>query len=253
MKTMRPIRETVPLDEARALLMQHAAPIPRVERVAVADAIDRVLAEDVRSTVDVPPFDRAAMDGYAVVAEDTFGAGRYDPKVLRSIETVYSGQVPTRRVTHGECIEIATGAPMPEGADAVVIVEETEKGGGAEVRVFTPVYPRQHVGRRAADLAAGQTVLASGDLLNPSRIGALAATGVIEVNVFAKPRVAILSTGDEIIEPGPPLGPGQIYDINQFTLSAIISAHGGVAINGPTAPDSLPGLTAALDAASGED
>src|SRR6187401_2361048 len=132
MKTMRPIRETVPLDEARALLMQHAAPITRVERVAVADAIDRVLAEDVRSTVDVPPFDRAAMDGYAVIAEDTFGAGRYDPKILRCVGKVYTGELPTRAVRRGECIEIATGAPMPEGANAVVMVEETEKAGEAE-------------------------------------------------------------------------------------------------------------------------
>ncbi len=253
MNTMRPIRETIALDEAMALLREAAIAIDRTERVPIRDANNRVLAEDATSALDVPPFDRAAMDGYAVLAADTFGAGRYDPKVLRVIDKVYTGQVSSRRVTPGECIEIATGAPMPEGADAVVIVEETEKGDGSDVRVFTPVYPRQHVGRRAADIAAGQTVLTSGDLLNPSRIGALAATGVLEVEVFAKPRIAILSTGDEIVEPGRPLGPGQIYDINQFTLSTIIGAHGGVAVTGPTAPDSLPGLTAALDAATAED
>jgi molybdopterin molybdotransferase len=252
MDTMRPIRETIALEEAMALLMEAAIPVDRTERVPIREANNRVLAEAAISAVDVPPFDRAAMDGYAVVAEDTFGAGRYDPKVLRAIEKVYTGQVPTRRVTNGECIEIATGAPMPEGADAVVMVEETEKGDGSDVRVFTPVYPRQHVGRRAADIAAGQTVLASGDLLNPSRIGALAATGVLEINVFAKPRVAILSTGDEIVEPGRPLGPGQIYDINQFTLSTIIGAHGGAAVKGPAAPDSLPELIAAIEAAAAE-
>jgi molybdopterin molybdotransferase len=253
MNTMRPIRETIALDEAMALLMGAAIPVDRTERVPIREANNRVLAEAAISAVDVPPFDRAAMDGYAVIAEDTFGAGRHDPKVLRAIERVYTGQVPSRRVTNGECIEIATGAPMPEGADAVVMVEETEKGDGSDVRVFTPVYPRQHVGRRAADIAAGQTVLASGDLLNPSRIGALAATGVLEINVFAKPRVAILSTGDEIVGPGRPLGPGQIYDINQFTLSTIIGAHGGVAVDGPTAPDSLPELIAAIESAAAED
>ena len=253
MNTMRPIRETIPLDEAMALLMEAAIPVDRIERVPIREAHNRVLADAAISALDVPPFDRAAMDGYAVVAEDTFGAGRYDPKVLRTIEKVYTGQVPARRVTHGECTEIATGAPMPDGADAIVMVEETEKGDGADVRVFTPVYPRQHVGRRAADIAAGQTVLARGDLLNPSRIGALAATGVLEVNVFAKPRVAILSTGDEIVEPGRPLGPGQIYDINHFTVSAIVGAHGGVAVDGPTAPDNLPGLTAAIESAAAED
>ena len=253
MNTMRPIRETIPLDEALALLTEAAVPIERVERVSIKDANNRVLAESAVSSLDVPPFDRAAMDGYAVVAEDTFGAGRYDAKVLRCVETVYTGQMPTRRLSRDKCMEIATGAPMPDGADAVVMVEETEKAGDGHVRVFIPVYPRQHVGRRAADIAAGQQVLARGDLLTPSRIGALAATGILDVQVFAKPRVAILSTGDELVEPGRPLGPGQIYDINQFTLSAIIGAHGGIAVTGATAPDSLPELTAAIGSIASED
>jgi molybdenum cofactor synthesis domain-containing protein len=193
------------------------------------------------------------MDGYAVLAEDTFGAGRYDPKILHCVEKVYTGQVPRRAIAAGECTEIATGAPMPAGANAVVMVEETEKGPDGAVRVFTPVYPRQHVGRRAADIAVGQALLTRGDVLNPSRIGALAATGALDVEVFAKPRIAILSTGNEIVDPGQPLGPGQIYDINQFTLATIIGAHGGVAVTGRTAPDSLPELEAAIRAAAVED
>jgi molybdopterin molybdotransferase len=250
---MRPIRHTIPLDEALSLVLDAAVPIERTERISIREANGRVLAEDATATRDVPPFDRAAMDGYAVVAEDTFGAGRYEPRVLRCIETVFTGQVATQRLSRGECIEIATGAPMPEGADAVVMVEETEKrgtGDAIEVRVLTPVYPRQHVGRRAADIAAGRPLLERGSLLNPSRIGALAATGVLDVNVFAKPRVSILSTGNEIVEPGQPLGPGQIYDVNQFTLSTIIGAHGGVALIGATAPDSLPELAASLQASA---
>ncbi len=253
MTTMRPIRETIPFDEALALVLGGAAPIERTERVRLGDADGRVLAADAASAIDVPPFDRAAMDGYAVVAEDTFGAGRYEPRVLRCVEKVYTGQMPARPVARGECIEIATGAPMPEGADAVVMVEETEKIGDGGVRIFTPVYPRQHVGRRAADIAAGRAILAAGDLLNPSRIGALAATGVLEVEVFARPRVALLSTGNEIVEPGRPLGPGQIYDINRFTLSSIIRAHGGVPVPLPTAPDALDALTAAIRTAAAED
>ena len=118
---------------------------------------------------------------------------------------------------------------------------------------MTPVYPKQHVGRRAADIAAGQTLVSSGDVLNPSRIGALAATGVPEVEVYARPRVAILSTGNEIVDPGRPLGPGQIYDINQFTLSSIIGAHGGTAIVYPTVADILPALIEAVETARGED
>lgn len=253
MTTMRPIRETIPLEEALALLTAAAVPVARTERVPIRDAHNRVLACDIVSGHDVPPFDRAAMDGYAVIARDTFGAGRYEPKVLRCIETVYTGQMPARRISPGECIEIATGAPMPDGADAVVMVEETEKADGAAVRIFTPVYPRQHVGPRAADIAAGQRILTMGQLLNPSRIGALAAIGAGDVDVFARPRVAILSTGNEIVEPGQPLAPGQIYDINQFTLSSVIGAHGGVAVRGETAPDTLAALVDAMRHAAIED
>jgi len=251
---MRPIRETIPLDEALALILDAAPPIERTERIALGDAIGRVVARPPSAAMDVPPFDRAAMDGYAVRAEDTFGAGRYDAKVLRCVEKVYTGQVPSRAVAARECTEIATGAPMPDGADAVVMVEETERlAETGDVKIFTPVYPRQNVGRRAADIAAGQAVLQSGDVLTPSRIGALAAIGALGVDVFARPRIAILSTGHEIVEPGLALGPGQIYDINRFTLAAIISMHGGVPIVLPTAQDTLDALSAALDAALAED
>jgi molybdopterin molybdotransferase len=253
MTTMRPIRETIPLEEALAIVTEAAARVDRVERVPLGEAGGRVIAEAVAAPTDVPPFDRAAMDGYAVMAADTFGAGRYEPRVLRCVETVYTGQLPTKRLSTGECTEIATGAPLPEGADAVVMVEETEKGSNGEVRIFTPVYPRQHVGRRGADIAAGQAVLAPGELLNPSRIGALAATGATDVAVYARPRVAILSTGNEVVSPGHPLGPGQIYDINQYTLSAVIQAHGSVPVVKPTAPDDLRELTEAVLEAAAED
>ena len=252
--SMRPIRETIPLEEAIATILESARPIERTECVALRAASGRVVASPPAAAVDVPPFDRAAMDGYAVRAEDTFGAGRYEPKVLRVVEKVYTGQMPVKAIASGECIEIATGAPMPAGADAVVMVEETERVTGTDdVRIFTPVYPRQHVGRRAADIAAGQPVLAEGDVLTPSRIGALAAIGALEVEVYAKPRIAILSTGNEIVEPGAPLAPGQIYDINRFALSSIIEAHGGVAVLLPTAQDTLEALSAAIDVALAED
>src|SRR4029450_4028121 len=123
---MRPIRETIPLDTARTLLFENIVPLKRTERVALADASSRVLARTAVSPIDVPPFARAAMDGYAVIAEDTFGASRSDPKVLRRIETVYTGEIASRPIGRGECMEIATGAPIPDGADAVVMVEETE-------------------------------------------------------------------------------------------------------------------------------
>jgi molybdenum cofactor synthesis domain-containing protein len=253
MTTMRPIRETIPLDEALALVLDAAAPIERTERVSIHDADGRVVAASPVAALDVPPFDRAAMDGYAVAAEDTFGAGRYEPRTLRCIEKIFTGAAPTRTLSRGECAEIATGAPMPDGADAVVMVEETGRADDGSVTIFTPVYPRQHVGRRGADIAKGQPILAVGDVMNASRVGALAASGVLDVEVFAKPRLAILSTGNEIVEPGQPLGPGQIYDINRFTLSTIISAHGGIPVPLPTAQDDLESLKTAIASAAAED
>jgi molybdopterin molybdotransferase len=250
---MRPIRETIPLDTARTLLFENIVPLKRTERVALSDASSRVLARTAVSPIDVPPFARAAMDGYAVIAEDTFGASRSDPKVLRRIETVYTGEIASRPIGRGECMEIATGAPIPDGADAVVMVEETEPADGDGIRILSPVYPRQHIGRRAADIAAGQSVLDEGDLLNPSRVGALAAMGFSEIEVFARPRVALLSTGNEIVDPGRPLRPGEIYDINRFTLSAVIRDHGGEPIPLRTAADNLDDLAAAVDAATDAD
>jgi len=246
---MKPIKETIPLDEARQLIADACRPIERTERVRLVDANGRAAAGNVTSSRDVPPFSRAGMDGYAVRAEDTFGANRYEPKTLRVIEKVYTGQVPTRTLDAGTAVEIATGAPMPGGADAVVMVEETEKA-GEEVRVLTPVYPRQNVGRQGADIIVGQTVISRGEVLNPSRIGALAALGVADVEVFAKPTVAILSTGNEIADPGQELKPGQIYDINKFTLSTIIAEHGGVPMPFATAQDTIEALEGAIDACS---
>jgi molybdenum cofactor synthesis domain-containing protein len=249
---MRPIRQTIPLDEARSLMAAAARPVERTETVPLEQAHRRVLAAPIVAEHDVPPFARAAMDGFAVRAADTFGAGAFEPRTLDVVEKVYTGQVPARSVGEGNCIEIATGAPMPDGADAVVMVEETEKD-GHRVRVFSPVYPGQNVGRRGADIRAGQPVLSAGDYLTPSRVGAIAALGIERVVVYARPRVALLSTGNEIVQPGMPLGPGQIYDINRFTLSSIIEQHGGVAVAHPTSADRLEDLGAALEACRGED
>ena len=250
---MRPIRETIPLDEARQLIEEATAPLTRTESVPLLQATGRVLARDVTSDRDVPPFSRAGMDGYAVVAENTFGASRYEPKTLRVVEKIYTGEVPARKVESGEASEIATGAPMPDGADAVVMVEETERGSDGEVRIFTPVYPRQNVGRQGADIVHGQTVLRAGEILNPSRIGALAALGLIAVEVYQRPSIAILSTGNEIVEPGATLRPGQIYDINRFTLSTIIAEHGGSPVAYQTAQDTLDDLERAINRCLSED
>ena len=242
---MRPFRDTIAVADAKALALEAAAPVERIERIPLRDAAGRVLATSAVSPIDVPPFDRAAMDGYAVVAGDTFGASRDHAKILRLVHTSYSGDAPARAIATGECVEIATGAPLPEGADAVVMVEETEKTTEG-VRILTPVYPAQHVGRRAADIAKGQTVVAAGSILNAGRIGALAAVGTTTIDVVVRPQVAIVSTGNEIVEPGQPLGPGQIYNINRFTLASIIEAHGGTVSAVDTVADTLADLVNAI-------
>jgi molybdenum cofactor synthesis domain-containing protein len=249
---MRPFGETIPLDEARARIDGAIRPIERVERIALADALGRVLAEDVVADADVPPFARAAMDGYAVRAVDTTGAARAAPKNLTCLEQVFTGQMPTRAVGPGECSEIATGAPMPAGADAVVIVEETDIDDG-RVSVYGAVQPRQNVGQQGADIARGSVVLTVGTELNASRVGALAALGRAHVASYARPRVAILSTGNEIVEPGQPLGPGQIHDINRFTLAAVVSEHGGVPVFYRTASDTMEDLSRAIEDCLRED
>jgi len=248
---MRPITETVLFDDALQIVLNEAAPITRTEIVPLAAADGRVAARDVTASADVPPFDRAAMDGYAVVAADTFGAGTQAVRTLTCVDRVFTGQVPARGIASGECVEIATGAPMPAGADAVVMVEETDRDRTDPnlIRIMTPVYPRQNVGRRGADITSGQTVVSREQVLNPSRIGALAATGVTAVEVFARPSIAILSTGNEIVPPGQPLGPGQIYDVNRFTLEAVIARHGGTTAILPIAADTVEELSDALSGA----
>ena len=247
MKT-RPFGDTISLEEARAIIDRAIEPMTRVERLALPAANGRVLAETIISSADVPPFSRAAMDGYAVRAEDTTDASRSAPRTLHCIETVFTGQVPSKAVGPGQCTEIATGAPMPAGADAVVMVEETSSDDASSaIRIFAPVTASQNIGWQGADIRKGQTVLDTGTMLTASRVGALAALGLTDVEVYAKPRVAILSTGNEIIDPGKPLGPGQIYDINRFTISAVVGEHGGVPVPYKTAVDTLNDLSLAVE------
>ena len=244
---MRPFASTISLEEARRRLHDAIVPIARTERVRLAEAAGRVAARDVASAIDVPPFSRSAMDGYALISADTAAATRATPARLRIVERIYTGRPPSRVIKPGECAEIATGAPVPAGADAVVMVEETDKPNDDETAVFTRVRAGQNISPRGADVGAGGGVARSGDLLTPSRVGALAAIGCADVEVYARPRVAILSTGNEVIEPGQPIGPGQIFDVNRFTLTAIVEAHGGVADPHAATEDTIPALTAALD------
>ncbi len=250
---MRPFTSTISFDEARRRLDAAAVPIARTERVALGAASGRVAAEDIASSIDVPPFSRSAMDGYAVIAADTSRAAAGSPVRLRIVDRLYTGQAPATAISSGACAEIATGAPLPPGADAVVMVEQTTKDGNDGVFVAAAATEGQNIGRQGGDIRAGTTVVRRGELLNPGRIGAIAAIGRQDVDVYARPRVAILSTGNEVVEPGRLLGPGQIFDVNRFTLAAIVESNGGVADARPPVVDTVASLGGALDACSGAD
>ncbi len=240
---MKPMKAFISLEEGMRILLDCVTPMDRTERVGLPQATGRVLAEPVVANMAVPPFPRAAMDGYAVIAEDIFGAGNFNPVRLRVIEVIHAADIAQHEVTRGSCIQVATGSPIPAGADAVVQVEDTELEGGAgspdTVKIYKPVYPRQNVSPQGEDIQAGREVLSAGTRLDPSKIGVLAALGITQVPVFAQPTVAVIPSGNEIVRPGDPLEPGKIYDINSYTLAALIQEAGGIPRIFPIMQDTL--------------
>lgn len=242
---MRPFAGTLPFDAARRLVLEAARPTTRTESIPVARADGRVLAATITADQDVPAFDRAAMDGYAVIASDTAAATAESPVALRHVGRVFTGETSGTFVVTSTCIEVATGAPLPPGADAVVMVEHTTRN-ATHVYVQRPSGPRQHVGARGGDIRQGETLLDAGEVFTPARIGAVTAIGWTDVEVYARPRVAIMCTGDEVVSPGQPLRPGQVYNVNRYTLEALVRRHGGEPVIIPTTGDSLDALDASL-------
>ncbi|RKY14145.1 MAG: molybdopterin molybdenumtransferase MoeA [Planctomycetota bacterium] len=209
------------LKEALQLLLDAVGPMTETEEVALGEALGRVVAEDVRAVVDVPHFSRAAMDGYAVVAEDTFPASPTNPVKLKLLGSVEPGVVPDVVVERGSCVRVSTGAALPRGADAVVMVESTQ-GSNGEVIVFSAVAPGANVVRRGSDLKRGDVVVPARTVLYPEKIGALAASGIPQVRVLRKPKFGVLSTGPELLDVGDEPRAGCVYDINSHTLCCAV-------------------------------
>jgi molybdopterin molybdotransferase len=197
------------------------------EDVVLPQALGRVLAEPVLARRDVPPFRNAAMDGYAVRAGDVSAAGAHTSVRLRILEVVGAGSMPRQTVTAGCATKIMTGSPMPDGADAVVRVEDTEEHEG-HVRILASVGSGASVRYPGEDMRAGESVLLPGRSLRPADLGLLASLSVAVVRVRRRPQVAILATGDELVDLGQPLGPGQIVNSNAYTLAAAVEEAGGV-------------------------
>jgi len=202
-------------------------PLLSPEYVVLPQALGRVLADPVLARRDVPPFRNSAMDGYAVQAADVSTADTHSPVRLRILEVVGAGSMPQQTVTAGCAIKVMTGSPMPDGADAVVRVEDTEEHED-HVRVLASVASGASVRHPGEDMRAGETVLVPGHSLRPADLGLLASLGGAVVRVRRRPQVAILATGDELVDLGQPLGPGQIVNSNAYTLAAAVEEAGGV-------------------------
>ena len=215
------------------------------ENVPVLESLDRVLAEDVFADVDIPPLANTAMDGYAVQSADTQGASLQTPVELRIIADLAAGYVSDHKVVSGTCIRIMTGAPMPQGANAVVPFEDTERDGD-HVRLFKSAKPEDNVRQAGEDVRKGALVLRRGCRIRPQEIGMLATVGHKLVRVTRRPRVAILATGDELVEVDAPLGPGKIRNSNSYSNAAQVLTTGGVPVLLGIAHDQLEELTAKI-------
>jgi molybdopterin molybdotransferase len=240
---MKEFFKVTPLEEVLAFCKSFE-PVG-TETVPLAEALDRVLSEDLVSGEDLPPFPRSTMDGFAVRSSSTFGSSEANPAFLAVIGYVAMGQVPEFSIGPGQAARIATGGMLPKGADAVVMVEHTEKLDESTIEVYRSVAPGQHVMEKAEDFAGGQVVLPRGKRLRPQEMGLLAAFGRGSVKVHLKPVVGILSTGDEIVPIDWDPAPGQIRDVNTTTLSALVAEYGGVPVPCGIVADTVSDLKSA--------
>ena len=243
--------DVVTRDEATVRFRAHLRLQPLgTEVISLNDANWRVLASDVIATVDVPGFDRSNVDGYAVLASDTFGAMEETPRTARlHAEVLAPGIRPLKTVGAGIATPIATGGMLPRGADAVLMVEYSDQLAsvdGPQLEIKRPVTPGENVSYAGTDIARGETVLRAGQRLTSREIGVLAAIGLAQIGVYRKPRVAIFSTGDEIVAPGNPLRPGAVYDSNAAIIGAAVEELGGLPVHLGVVPDDEAALSAAL-------
>lgn len=228
------------------LLLEHFTPTVRPERVPTACALDRVLAAPLLAPQDLPEFARSTVDGYAVMAADTYGASPTLPAYLQVAGEAPMGQAATMPVALGEAILVHTGGMIPPGADAVVMVENTQRVDATSIEVLKPVAEGENVVQIGEDIRRGETVLEAGRQLRPQDLGGLVALGFTEVGVAQAPRVAILSTGDEVVPPDQPVAPGQVRDINSYTLAALTRRAGGEPLTSGIVPDNRAALAAAV-------
>ena len=224
----------------------------RLEKVAILEALGRVLGENITSDRDIPPLPNSAMDGYALRFEDTLGASREKPAVLNVIDDVPAGRVSTKTVGPGQAVRIMTGAPIPAGTDAIVRVEDTEKDGD-RVRVFVAVRKGLDIRPAGEDVKKGELVIPKGKVIRPAEVGMLAALNRSDVAIHRRPKVAILSTGDELVDIGGKLAPGMIMNSNSYSLAAQVAECRAVPLRLGIARDTREDLVSKFEEAKGAD
>ena len=242
-------RKLLTYDEAKNLIQQTLKPKPiGTEKIPLLEAYNRVLAEDATSNLDIPPFNRSTVDGYAVQAQDTFEANENQPTKLKVTGFAAIGETPKIKIQKGQTAEIVTGAPIPEGADAVVMVEDTNREND-ELSIYTSVTSNENVQKKGSDIKNGETILQAGKVLGSREIGVLAALGKATIKTYKIPLIAVLSTGGEVTEPGKNLPPGKIYDINAYSLSIAVRECGGKPVYAGVVPDEKGPLKKAMQRA----
>ena len=244
---MKPFGTLLSFEEATRIIETSIEPITRMESLILNDCLHRILAQNIIASRSTPPFNRAAVDGYALKAKDTFGLSRRNPGMLKLVDVVYAGMEPKSKLNTGECIQAATGAKMPRGGDAVVMIEDVSLEGDY-VKVIKSVYPGANVAPKGEDIKKGELVLKDGFHLSPANIGVLASQGLTHVSVYSKPSVAVVPTGEEIAAAGKRLKPTQIYDINSYTISAVVADNGCRPVKFAIAGDSVESLKANIEA-----
>ncbi len=227
----RGFKEATRIEEARRIFYEalQTVSVPS-ETISLQGSLNRILAEDVGADASVPAFEKSAMDGYAVVAEDTFGSSQTNPSLLKLVGESKIGELPMKTLRKGEAIAIATGAPVPQGANAVVMVENTKRVDTGDVEMYAAVTPGENISHIGEDVKQGTVVLERGRKLKPPDLGLLVALGRETVSVMRRPKVAILSTGNEVSESGP-VTSGRIVDVNRPVLMAMVEECGGVPLD----------------------
>jgi len=217
------------------------------QEISISAALGRVLALEITSTADLPEFNRSTMDGYAVRSADTFGAAESRPALLRVVGDIPMGTMPDRSIVKGEAMKIATGGALPQGADAVVMFEHIQPVDTESIEVVKAVAPQENVTLAGEDITKGERVLSKGHVIRPQDMAALASMGITRIAVFGKPRVAIISTGNEIVPADTFPGPGQIRDSNSYSLEGFITLAGGIPVKMGIIPDDYGRLQRALE------